>query len=111
MVDHDDLTMNVVDLIRAFKLKRFPDGKVKKFKARFCAQGDHQLKGIDFFETYAPVVQWTMVHLLLVCEILLELKLKQGDVTAAFLHADLDKKEKVYMEVPLGFQKRESSSP
>ena len=59
MVDHDDLTMNVVDLIRAFKLKRFPDGKVKKFKARFCAQGNQQLEGIDFFETYAPVVQWT----------------------------------------------------
>ena len=79
---------------------------MKKFKARFCAQGDQQLKGIDFFETYAPVVQWTMVHLLLVCEILLELKLKQGDVTTAFLHADLDKQEKVYMEVPLGFQKK-----
>ncbi len=29
------------------------------FKARFCAKGDEQLKGIDFFETYALVVQWT----------------------------------------------------
>jgi hypothetical protein len=30
-----------------------------KSRARFCAQGDKQLKGIDFFDTYAPVVQWT----------------------------------------------------
>ncbi|EJK72404.1 hypothetical protein THAOC_06069 [Thalassiosira oceanica] len=31
-------------------------GLIKKFKARFCARGDQQLKGVDFFEVYAPVV-------------------------------------------------------
>ena len=53
---------NVIDSVWAFKLKRFPDGMVKKFKARFCARGDQQLEGVDFFETYAPVVQWTTVR-------------------------------------------------
>ena len=48
--------MNVIQSIWAFRLKRFPDGMVKKFKARFCARGDQQLEGVDFFETYAPVV-------------------------------------------------------
>ena len=43
--------MNVIDSIWAFKLKRFPDGLIKKFKARFCARGDQQLEGIDFFVT------------------------------------------------------------
>ena len=51
--------MNVIDSTWAFKCKRYPDGLIKKFKARFCARGDQQLEGIDFFETYAPVVQWT----------------------------------------------------
>jgi hypothetical protein len=37
----------------AFKSKRYPDGLIKKFKARVCARGDTQLKGIDFFDTYA----------------------------------------------------------
>ena len=98
--------MNVIDAIWAFKLKRFPDGMVKKFKARFCARGDQQLEGIDFFETYAPVVQWTTVRMMLILEILLKLKSKQGDVTAAFLHADLGEDEKVYVEMPLGFRKK-----
>ncbi len=49
-----------------------------------------QLEGIDFFETDAPVVQWTTVRLLPILEVLLGLKSKQGDVTAAFLHADLE---------------------
>ena len=48
-----------------------------------------QLEGIDFFETYASVVQWTTVRLMLILEVLLGLKFKQGDVTAAFLHDNL----------------------
>ena len=48
VVDRTD-DMNVIDSIWAFKLKRFPEGMVKKFKARFCARGNQQLEGVDFF--------------------------------------------------------------
>ena len=75
-------------------MKRFPGGLIKKFKARFCARGDQQLEGVDFFETYAPVVQRTTVRMVLILENLLKLKSKQGDVTAAFLHADLNEDKK-----------------
>jgi hypothetical protein len=92
--------MNVIKSTWAFKCKRYPDGLIKKFKARFCARGDMQIEGIDFFETYAPVVQWTTVHMMLILEVLLDLKSKQGDVTAAFLHAELPKDEEVYVEMP-----------
>ena len=43
----------------------------------------------------------------MILDILLNLKSKQGDVTAAFLHADLDEKEKVYVRMPQGFRKDE----
>eukprot|EP00956_Cyclotella_meneghiniana_P015936 scaffold24808_cov102-Cyclotella_meneghiniana.AAC.1 len=105
VVDRTDDT-NVIDSIWAFKLKRFPDGMVKKFKARFCARGDQQLEGVDFFETYAPVVQWTTVRLMLILEILLQLKSKQGDVAAAFVHGKLEDHEKVHIEMPLGFRQK-----
>ncbi len=36
-------------------------------------------------------------------EVLLGLKSKQGDVTCAFLHADLEPDETVYVAMPLGF--------
>ncbi|KAL7479908.1 hypothetical protein ACHAW6_005627 [Cyclotella cf. meneghiniana] len=104
VVDRDDNNTNVINSIWTFKLKRYPDGMVKKFKAHFCVHGNQQLEGIDFLETYAPVVQWTSVHLMLILEVLLHLKSKQGDVTVAFLHTNLDwEKEKVYVEMPLGF--------
>jgi hypothetical protein len=64
--------MNVIRSTWAFKIKRYPDGLIKKFKARFCARGDMQIEGVDFFETYAPVVQWTTVRLMLVLEVLLD---------------------------------------
>ena len=62
------------------------------------------MEGVDFFETYALVFQWTTVRLMLILEFLLEFKSNQGYVTAAFLRADLGKYEKVFIEMLLGFE-------
>ena len=64
-----------------------------------------QFEGIDFFETYAPVVQWTTIRLMFILEVL-GLKSKQGDVTWAFLHANLKPGETVYVDMPLGFNSK-----
>ncbi len=100
--------MNVINGTWAFKCKKFPNGVVKKFKACCCAHGDQQLKEIGFFETYAHVVQWTMVCLMIILKNLLGLKSKQTDVTAAFFCATLVEDEKAYAEIPLGFKQHGS---
>ena len=82
--------MNILDSTWAFKVKRNPAGEIKKLKARFCARGDQQLEGIDFFETYAPVINWHTVRIMLVLSILFELQTIQVDYTAAFIHAPID---------------------
>ena len=61
VVDRDGKNMHMIDSIWALQLKRFPNGMVKKFKACFFAHGDQEIDGINFFETYAPIVQWTTV--------------------------------------------------
>jgi hypothetical protein len=48
-----------------FKVKQLADGSVDKFKARFIAQGFSQRPGFDFDETYAPVVRFDSLGLLL----------------------------------------------
>ena len=80
----------------------------RSLKLAFCARGDQQRKGIDYFETYAPVVQWTTVRLMLILEVevLLKLKSKQGDITAAFLHAEVPEGQNIYVEMPHGFRKK-----
>jgi hypothetical protein len=90
--------MNVVSLVWAFKRKRYPDGSLRKLKARICARGFEQIEGVDYFETFVPVVQWMTVRLVLIMTISLNLENKQIDYTAAFLQAPLD--HDVYVEMP-----------
>jgi Reverse transcriptase (RNA-dependent DNA polymerase) len=84
-----------------FRLKRSPDGTPIRFKARFCARGDMQIEGVDFFETYAPVVQWSTIRLLLSTVLTENWYTKQVDYTNAFAQANL--KEEVYIEYPRYF--------
>jgi hypothetical protein len=95
--------MNVISFTWAFKCKRYPDGLIKKFKARFCACRNQQLEGINFSETNAPVVKWTTICLMFVMEILLGLRSMQGDFACAFLHADFEANEMIYVGMSIGF--------
>ena len=45
------LGVNIVGTTWAFKRKRFPNGSIRKLKARLCVQGDQQIKGVDYFYT------------------------------------------------------------
>jgi histone deacetylase 1/2 len=93
---------NILDSVWAFKRKRFPDGRVRKLKARFCVRGDQQIEGVDFFDTFAPVVAWSTVRLLLILSVILGLATKQVDYTLAFVQADLD--DEVYVRMPKLFE-------
>ena len=97
-----DMSMNVLTSVWAFKIKRFPDGLLKKLKDRFCVRGLEQKEGIDFFDTYSPVVKWTTIRTMLVLTVLLELKSKQVDYTAAFLHAPVT--EVIFVEMPRAYK-------
>ena len=44
---------NILPLTWVYKLKRYPDGRPRKFKARLCVRGDKQVEGVDFTEKYA----------------------------------------------------------
>ena len=68
-----------------------------------------QLKGVHFFEPYAPVVHWMTVRLMKNLEVLLGLKSKHGNMTAAFLHSDLVEDEKIFVDMLRGFEVKEKN--
>ena len=72
-----------------------------KFKAQCCVCGDLQTAGVDYFETYAPVVQWSTVRLILTDTLINGWTTKQVDYMNAFAQAELS--EDVYIERPRGF--------
>jgi hypothetical protein len=96
---------NVLPSTWAFKIKWYPDGRVKKFKARFCARGDRQQEGIDYFETWAPVVQWLTVRIVMALTVKLKLISVQCDITAAFIHGRVPVTETIYVHQPRGFHR------
>ena len=96
--------MSVLPMTWAFKLKRYPDGLAKKFKARFCVRGDRQVEGVDYFETWAPVVTWTTVRSMMILAANKQLCSAQADITAAFVHAPLDDGNDIYVHQPRGFE-------
>ena len=69
-----DPSMKVLSGVWALRRKRYPDGRIHKLKARYCARGFEQREDIDYFETFSPVVMWLTVRLLLVMSILLNLE-------------------------------------
>ena len=84
-----------------FKKKLKPDGIIDKFKAWLVALSNRYKKGIDYFDTYAPVARISTIRLLIALASIHNLIIHQMDVKTAFLNGDLD--EEVYMNQPQGF--------
>uniref|UniRef100_A0A2N9GWL1 Reverse transcriptase Ty1/copia-type domain-containing protein n=1 Tax=Fagus sylvatica TaxID=28930 RepID=A0A2N9GWL1_FAGSY len=85
-----------------FRIKRLADGSIERYKAQLVAKGFHQQPGIDYDETYNPVIKPTMVHTVLSIAISTGWSVQQIDIQNAFLHGTLS--EDVYMMQPPGFQ-------
>ena len=94
---------NIIPGTWAFRVKRYPDNRIKKYKARFCVRGDKQIQGIDVFDTYAPVVGWATVRMMLTMAACLKWDSVQVDFDAAFVHATLPESEQVFLEMPRDF--------
>jgi hypothetical protein len=86
-----------------FRRKGFPDGKLRKHKARFCVRGDQQVARIDYFETYAPVTSWTMVRLLLTLSIVANLESIQVDYTNVLPKLNYQREKKHSLNFPKDF--------
>ncbi|KMQ90788.1 cysteine-rich rlk receptor-like protein kinase 8 protein [Lasius niger] len=72
-----------------FKTKRDANGTVLRHKARLVAKGCSQKYGIDYNETYSPVIRYTFIRFLMALAVKHGLKVDQMDAVTAFLQGNL----------------------
>jgi hypothetical protein len=99
----------VVPSVWALQHKRdLTTGKVTKHKARLNLHGGKQEFGTNYYETYAPIVTWFAIQLLIVIGILFDWALCQVDFIMAHPQAPI--KMDMYMELPTGIHTKHGNS-
>lgn len=103
-------TWNLVALIKnqtilgckwMFKIKLHSKGAISHHKARLVAQSYRKQEGIEYFETFNLITKIASVSIFLMIITYLCWKIKQLDISNAFLHGKLS--ENIYMFQPPGF--------
>jgi len=85
------------------------NGELLKYKARLVAVGSSQEEGVDYSETFSPVIRVQVVRLMIVLALYFGLDIDQMDVSTAFLYADL--KQENYMRCPPGYPEFQDGRP
>uniref|UniRef100_A0AAV1UAX1 Integrase catalytic domain-containing protein n=1 Tax=Peronospora matthiolae TaxID=2874970 RepID=A0AAV1UAX1_9STRA len=85
-----------------FKIKRKADGSIEKYKARLVAKGFRQKYGIDYTETFSPVVKYVTLRMVIAISKHFGWPIDQLDVVTAFLYGVM--KEQVFCAIPEGVE-------
>lgn len=93
--------MHILGCRWIFRVKLNADGTVKCLRSRLVVKGYDQEEGIDYLDTYSPVVKSPTIRAMLHLATVNKWEIKQLDVKHAFLYGDLT--ETVFMHQPPGF--------
>ena len=110
MMERRELSPRVKTImsIWSFRQKCYPNDRLNKHKACIFIHGGQQTCCQNYWETYAPVVNWTSVRLLLAVAKIHNLPSKGIDFPLTFPQSDLD--IPVYMELSMGFEYKDNSN-
>ena len=81
--------------------RRIDTGEIYKWKARLAFDGSKQVKGVNFWETFAPVTSWPIVRFVLTLVLVHGWSAVQIDFELAYTQADAE--VTMFMEMPKGF--------
>jgi hypothetical protein len=93
----------ILPAVWAMRCKRkIATQEIYKWKARLNIDGSKQKKGINYWESYAPVASWSTIRLILTLAYIEGWSTKQIDYVMAYTQADAE--TDLYMKIPKGFR-------
>jgi hypothetical protein len=92
---------NTIKTRWVFTVKPSSFGNPPRYKARMVAKGFTQRPGIDYSETFSPVVKMDSLRTILSLSAARNLDMTQLDVKTAFLYGEIS--EEIYLNQPEGF--------
>jgi hypothetical protein len=100
---------DIIPTVWSMKRKRrIKTREVYKWKARLNVHGGKQTHGVNYWDTYAPVVTWPTIRLILVLSLLFNWYTAQVDYVLAYPQADAECD--LYLSIPRGFHSNETGS-
>jgi len=96
-----DEPQNIKEAQNSIQAKYTCTGEIEQFKGRLVTRGFAQEYGIDYNETFSPVVRFPSIRTLIAHGLNRNMKIHQMDVVTAFLNGSLE--EEIYMTQPEGF--------
>ena len=92
---------DILPSVWAFRRKRrIISREVYKYKARLNIHGGMQKHGVNYWETYSPVVNWFSIRLCLILTLIFSWNTRQIDFVLAFPQADVECD--LFMQLPRG---------
>ena len=92
---------NIIKCKWVYKIKYTSTGEIDKYTARLVAKGYSQVHGIDYEETFSPVIKHDSVRVLFAIASVLRMHMRQFDIGTTYLNSDLT--TRIYMHQPEGF--------
>lgn len=92
---------SVIDNKWVYKIKYKSNGEIERYKARLVVRGFTQEYGVNYKETFSPVVKFPSIRTILAIAASKNMYLKQFDIKTAFLNSEL--RETIYMKQPIGY--------
>jgi hypothetical protein len=76
---------NIISNKWVYRIKQNSDGTIERFKARLVAKGFEQQNGIDYTETFSPVIKPATIRVILSLAVQFDWTIRQLDISNAFL--------------------------
>ena len=101
---------NIVSCQWVFRLKSKANGSIDKYKARLVACGFLQVPGLNYTDTYAPVVHMASFQTILALAACQDWDINAFNFNSAYLNGELGNNKEIYMEEPPRYETPEEDS-